>query len=593
MLTKRLRDDLPSSNIKVSTFHEQCRRAANLFNDLAIDLDFLLNEDNEKEWYETTGPNLLQKAISENKLLQYDLLIVDEGQALHLDWWDTLYEWFSEQQIIAFCDPTQSFAFENSTSAYEIANSIGAEATFTLTVNLRSPRSIFNRVLEVKSPEYQQSCPRNFESDTLSEILARDTENALQKVIHGLLNKDKILPESIVIIDISPGFTLYKPYSRSSLRDKKEYLNIPIFSAAKFRGLESPVVVIYAGRTNDESALFCAYTRATSRCIVIYDAIFVGRGEYGKFGKILLKEKPDEIIQIEEVIQEEAISRLTSPRLTSEIFDEQGFELLSIDSNSIGLYWCTDWNSWIVYPKRNAYVAQLMWTYHLTTTTDYPVYTWDIDEKWSLKLFKKINSFDETLKRHICTLNFCQSCGFTTPHLHNSARDLNECTLCFIPEFDLDRKEIKVQSKFSSTLDHGSQAEPEDKKKLSIFLIAIGRWNKLVLEKDDLNLNSYIPSRSGSIGYQVAHVLVLIDILLNNCELLKMNDLAEKYQSIWCPDLVKRVDKKKWCSFVAQSLNTWYSKKILDKVKPGVYKRSVDFEEKVLNFIQANSSIAR
>jgi hypothetical protein len=578
LLTKRLSDDLSSSNIKVSTFHEQCRRATNLLND-PMDLDNYFYENTE-EWYSSTGPALLKQAVAENKLAKDDLLIVDEGQALHIDWWNTLCEWFSDKQIIAFCDATQSFAFENSTSADEIGDSIGAESPLTLTVNLRSPRSVFDRIIKVKSSNYQQSCPRNFEPDTLTEILTRDPENALQKVIHDLLNKDKISTESIVIIDVSPGFTLCKPYSRPLLRDRKQYLNIPIFSAAKFRGLESPVVVIYAGNTRDESALFCAYTRATSRCIVIYDAIFVSKGKYGKFGKILVEEKPDEIIQTEEMVQEKAI-----PRLTSEIFDEQKFNLLPIDSQSVDLYWCTDWNGWIIYPKHNSYVAQLMWTYHLTTTTDYSVYTWDVNEKWSVKLITKINNFDKNLKRQVCSLSFCKSCGLTTPHLYKKGREVNECILCLTAKLEFNGRDIEVQSKFSRILDNGSQAQLEDKKKLSIFLIAIGRWNKLVREKGNLHLSLYAPVTSGSVGYQVAHLLVLIEILIEKNEILKADDLMNLYIG-WCPTLVQQVDRDKLTSFFSQALNTWFSKKVLrkpetGKSEKGIYERSIDFEEKI------------
>jgi len=579
LLTKRLRDDLPSSNIKVSTFHEQCRRAANLFNDLTIDLDFSFNE-NDEEWYETTGPSLLQKAVAENKLLKYDLLIVDEGQALHLDWWDTLYEWFSDQQIIAFCDATQSFAFENSTSAYEIANSIGSESPFTLTVNLRSPRSVFDRIVEVKSSDYQQFCQRNFEPDTLTEIPTRDPENTLKKIIHDLLNKDKILPESIVIIDVNPLSILYRSSNEPLLKNKKSYLDIPIFSAAKFRGLESPVVVIYAGRTNDESALLCAYTRATSRCIVVYDAVSIIKGEYGKFGKILLESVAKDIVQ------EEAASRLTSG-----VFDEQQFDLLTIDSQTESLYWCVDWNSWIVYPKNRNYVAQLMWTYHLAVTTDHSVCTWKTSQEVSLEYIEKTKELDKN-SRQFCILSFCRKCGLTTPHLHKYGRGISECILCSKSKSEFNEKDIETQSKLSEILDSAEQFKKEDKKTLSIFLIAIGRWNKLVLERDDLNLSSYTPGTSGSIGYQVAHLLIFIEILIGKTEFLKIDDLV-KLHTRWCPNLIHQASEKQLHLFFAQALNTWFSKRILRKPETrksekGIYERSIDFEDKIRGFIETS-----
>ena len=58
-----------------------------------------------------------------------------------------------------------------------------------------------------------------------------------------------------------------------------------MINASKFRGLESPVVIVWAGHGSDETSLFCAYTRATSRCIVIYDAVTMVRGIYGSFDR--------------------------------------------------------------------------------------------------------------------------------------------------------------------------------------------------------------------------------------------------------------------------------------------------------------------
>ena len=101
----------------------------------------------------------------------------------HINWLKTLCEWFSEKRIIVSCDSTQTFSFENSTSSEQIAVIINAKSPYTLTINLRSPRTVFDRILEVKSPEYQQSCPRPVEPDTLTEIVVEDTRSSLAQII--------------------------------------------------------------------------------------------------------------------------------------------------------------------------------------------------------------------------------------------------------------------------------------------------------------------------------------------------------------------------------------------------------------------------
>jgi hypothetical protein len=158
-----------------------------------------------------------------------------------------------DQRIIVFCDLTQSFSFENSTSPREIAEAINAKFPYTLTINLRSPRTVFERILEVKSTEYQQFCPRPLELDTLTEIAVEDMGSTLEQVVHQLLHEESIPAQSIVLIDATLGS-----------RKEEEYLGIQVVSAAKFRGLEALVVIIWAGSGSNEISLFCAYTRATS-----------------------------------------------------------------------------------------------------------------------------------------------------------------------------------------------------------------------------------------------------------------------------------------------------------------------------------------
>ncbi len=555
LLAKRLQAEISSSMVDVLTFHEQCRRADNIINRSASDSEGVSNP-RDGDWYSFDGPIALQIAVIYGNLKTYDILVVDEGQALHIDWWATLCQWFTGKQIIAFCDSTQSFSFENSTSPQEIAHTIHAKSPFILTISLRSPRAILNRVLEVKSPEYQLSCPRPLEEDVLLEVTAGSPECTFNEIIRSLLYEEKIPKQSIVIIDIRHG------------KKKGNYLGIPIFSAAKFRGMESPVVVIYAEHSSDETALFCAYTRATSRCIVIYDAVSVLRGGYGSFGQILLEEKT-----------EKAIRREASSRLTSGILDEQNFRLKPLNTQTISLSWCHDWHSWIVYPTNSNNIARSMWTYHLISTTKQPVYTWNLDSEGELTYFEPVENLNKRSGIE-CVLSFCEKCELLTPH-KKIRHDLRECIICSDPKALLGSDEINLQLEFDEILANASQFSPEDKKKLSIFLIAFGRWNS-ILKNSEFNINEDLLIVSGPIGYQAACILTMIEIFRKQGQPLKLDEVSVRYHQKLCSNLEKQISYKQWRDMISFAFNRWLSKKILEKVSKGVYQTSVDFES-ILN----------
>lgn len=553
LLAQRLKDELSDIDVEVCTFYEQCRQASEItgnqipeFSKSSKSHDI---ENKKKEWYSVTAPNILRQAIEEEKLQNYDSLVVDEGQVLQSDWLQTLTQWFNKKQIIVFCDSTQVFNFEQANHPEEISKVIEAKSPYTLTVNLRSPHAIFDKIVQVRSSEYQQTCPRPYEVDTLVEIVVNDTRNALQTVVDQLF-AEKISPQSIVILNATFGFN-----------KKEQYRNIEVVSASKFRGLESPIVIVWADGNTDEVSLLCAYTRATSRCIVIYDAINMLKGDYQTFGNIILESSRTEDIRLEAKLG-----------LTSGILKEENLNLVPISDNTIDLFWCPDWGGWIIYPGDFNQVAQLMWAYHLIVTTNYPVYTWDVYDRGNLLYFESVEKIDDSSGRG-CNLNFCENCELVTPFISTSINEPDECVICLYEEDAnvITSEETKIQAEFDRILGLGSKALSKDKRKLSIFLMALGRWNTIPEErKQDLNFN--VPITSGTIGYTVTHLLILTDILLCSNNILKLGEVATKYRDKWCPDLVQRIDAQSWISIVALGMNTCFQQKLIKKVSKGIYQ---------------------
>ena len=552
LLSKRLQDELSNVDVEVSTFHEQCRRAVQIMGEQIPDFSISHDiEERKKEWYYFTAPNILEQALESKKLPNYDALLVDEGQVLYTDWLEILSQWFDTKKIIVFCDSTQVFNFEKSTSLEDIVKIINAKLPYILTLNLRSPRKIFERISQVKQSEYQQFCPRSYEEDTLEEIVVDDTRSAFIKIVDRLF-KEGISKESIIIID-----------TVSRYQKQLSYKGIEVVRSSRFRGLESPVVIILADKKTDENSLFCAYTRATSRCIVIYCAIKMTTGSYGDFGNLILDDDDGRI-------QEEA-----NLGLTSSIFDNANFEIITVADKSINLLWCFDWGGWVIDPTKNDQVAQLMWTHHLIVTTNYPVYTWNASDRGQLIHFKPVKQINSELDKSWYDLYYCENCRTVTLFRLNFIKEIHECTICFPLKqkvlFKEIEEELKKQAKLDNILSLGTLAEIKDKKKLTIFLMALGRWNTIT-EEDKQDFNNYPIRIDGKSAYIAAKLLVLTDIIKLNKNII-LDEIATKYRAKWCPDLVNRIAEKSWRNIVAQALNTWFGKGIIEKVDKGVYKR--------------------
>ncbi|MDW9183100.1 hypothetical protein SE958_22745 [Escherichia coli] len=94
-------------------------------------------------------------ALNKNKLRDYDALIIDEAQALHSSWLETLSCWFENKRIIAFCDETQTFSFEKGTNYADLQRIINPQFSFNLSVVLRCPRAVTDYLIAVSPASYQ------------------------------------------------------------------------------------------------------------------------------------------------------------------------------------------------------------------------------------------------------------------------------------------------------------------------------------------------------------------------------------------------------------------------------------------------------
>lgn len=550
MLHEYLRKELPEKNIDIYTFHEQCRKAARA-NDCAV-------EDN-KIWYEEIANNQLLQALEKNKLLEYDVLLIDEGQAIKTDWWLTLVRWFENKKIIVACDPTQSFTFESSTSPENISTLIRSTKPYRLTINLRSPREVFDRIQEIKNSEYQQSSFR-VDQNRLEEIITDIPRYELDRIIDNL-EQEKIPSELIkIIVTWSPTSNLYR--------------SIKVVSSRKFRGLESPVIIIMTSNTDfEETSLFCAYTRSTSRCIVIYDALGIATNSYGDFSEKMMDFMDEQTLfslaESQQKRQEINSRKKQEARLIKNLIFKDYNDLLKISIKKVDLYWSNNWQSWIIKPDEDDFLERYIWISHLMNTTPYPVISWDVNAINQCKHYESKKTLMGKFKFRYYDFDACPSCNKLSPfQTQHERKNLCQCTNNNSTLDSQANSFIQKQLYLESLLSLDFQdTHIEKENAISIFFLCLWRIERMsVIDKRRIKA-IYAPQnkrvrKKRSLAYNAALLMVIIDIIKTKNDQLNVDILVEFHLSL-CPPLRNKEIKHQWKNFVSMALAYWSKEDIL------------------------------
>ena len=106
----------------------------------------------------------------------------------------------------------------------------------------------------------------------------------------------------------------------------------------------------------------------------------------------------------------------------------------------------------------------------------------------------------------------------------------------------------------------------EDKRRLSIFLITLGRWRKLTSDgQQRIGENIKVDITS---GYLVAKLLTGIDIYhAQPGDNLQLDEISARYFRL-SPWLQQHINRESWHDLVHRSLHAWFQHKWLRQVEP-------------------------
>ncbi len=276
---------LDGTDCTVLTWLKLCRIARSKLNIPTLD------EDQFREWRKEECAQDLSSALDAGLLSQYDVLILDEAQALRPSWCVLLFKWFEKKKVAVFCDETQVFPFEQEpTTLASLGSMLGGIVPFHMSVVMRMPRAVTDRLLEVRESQIQLSTPRMLEADTVREMVVDGWDDVLPTVV-GTLFEQGVTPSDITVLAKYGRYRLPK-----SVFDFVVEQDIPVETVARFRGMESPIVLIVSAEDLTDTELFCAYSRATTNCMSFFSAERLQLSAAGRFLEKVLTEATNQSV---------------------------------------------------------------------------------------------------------------------------------------------------------------------------------------------------------------------------------------------------------------------------------------------------------
>lgn len=536
--------DAQDGSCVVVTWHGLCSSARK---------KLALPANQTEEWFKEQCLADLQSAVGKGWMENYDVLVLDEAQALRPEWCEALISWFDDKKILAFCDETQVFAFESQTTKLEqLRDHLGGVQPFFLTIVLRMPTVVTDRLAAVKPPSYQLISPRNSEPDALQELLAPDWLVALDDTVQSLKAQGLQGDEILVLTRVWASVALYEAVVR---------LGVQLETVARYRGLESPAVIVMSASSMDDAELFCAYSRATTVCIAIYSPEELGWKVTGDFHKTLLAVGENDA---------QALKARNESRTRNLMAGEMVSRITSVES--ICLAWSPTWNAWLVDLDHPNDPAET-WIDYLVSHHPWPVFAWYGSSRRDILHAQPVAGMQCDFHCRGLKLQKCDACGELLPH--QSFVEV-QCLACAKqmkgtmvgPEPWL----FEQLTAYDKLIRSGDAREAKTKAGIRglPLPLAATRARMFAFEKRKRSkvIDEGLPS--GGLMYRSALAFVQSWIAYrSDGEHLVLQELAltsyERYEAL------RSVELASWQKHLASALSTCYGKKLLTKIGKGRY----------------------
>lgn len=238
---------------------------------------------------------------SENKSTnkKYDLILVDEGQDFHEEWFKSLYNFIDDEKssLYVFYDKFQMLYEKFGQTDISF---LELETKYTLKRNMRNTDEICRTSLNIlgideKSAKIKFKGISGIDPEIITADSSFDTQDKLKNLIKDLKNKN-VNDEKITVLIINSRKKV------KYMRAVNEYSKCLVESVRKYKGLENDIIIIpdldcdFLNDDETRKLLYVAVSRAKVHVILIVNTEILNRNQTKQLKKNLseilyLKEK--------------------------------------------------------------------------------------------------------------------------------------------------------------------------------------------------------------------------------------------------------------------------------------------------------------
>ena len=296
-----IRDRSSSNNLRIYSIDDFVKRTANRLDVPLTNIKYGATQEELSKYFDNYRPQTCQQIFDTRPNEKFDLLIVDESQDFHKNWFESLTSIIKEDgKIFFFYDPLQTTIPNSMAEILKKPNEIGFP-TFSFNANYRNTSSISNllsKLIKKYFPDiklfYSKHSkvnkgrkPELIEANNFDEIVKKTIEK-----VDFLIKEEKFKPRDIGVLGIDsmkPSNYGTKLSMTSELKkldlkvigawdyslpymDPKEENDITFSDVRSFKGLEKRVIILVNFAELNEQSIQQIYTglsRARGDLVVI------------------------------------------------------------------------------------------------------------------------------------------------------------------------------------------------------------------------------------------------------------------------------------------------------------------------------------
>ena len=296
-----IRDRSSSNNLRIYSIDDFVKRTANRLDVPLTNIKYGATQEELSKYFDNYRPQTCQQIFDTRPNEKFDLLIVDESQDFHKNWFESLTSIIKEDgKIFFFYDPLQTTIPNSMAEILVKPNEIGFP-TFSFNANYRNTSSISNllsKLIKKYFPDiklfYSKHSkvnkgrkPELIEANNFDEIVKKTIEK-----VDFLIKEEKFKPRDIGVLGIDsmkPSNYGTKLSMTSELKkldlkvigawdyslpymDPREENDITFSDVRSFKGLEKRVIILVNFAELNEKSVQQIYTglsRARGDLIVI------------------------------------------------------------------------------------------------------------------------------------------------------------------------------------------------------------------------------------------------------------------------------------------------------------------------------------